>query len=157
MLTCRSILYAPFVPFIVIFCHIIEVSDRDDLSRLEDFVSSLQPICPLSEAIDKLYRLCQVLSAVARLYVEAKTQNQQDQSLVSVGQEFDTYLSALGLAPAMADGGERWSASAPMMGESNVVDNQTMQLGNWFSGNQYMMGLLEEDLDLLTGLPYTTG
>jgi len=27
--------------------------------------------------------------------------------------------------------------------------SQTTQLGNWFSGNQYMMGLLEEDLSLI--------
>lgn len=176
----RSILYAPFVPFIVIFCHIIESSDRADLSRLEDFVLSLHPICPLSEAIDKLYRLCHVLGTIARLYVEAKAQAQvqEDHHLASVGQEFDTYLSALGLAPpvwgsapattAAVDDGE--AAAATMAGpgpgsvfgdaaggvgmgqDSTAAMNQTMQLGNWFSGNQYMMGLLEEDLDIFRGV-----
>lgn len=171
----RSILYAPFIPFIVIFCHIIESSDRTDLARLEDFILSLHPICPLSEAIDKLYRLCHVLGTIARLYVEAKAQDQENHDFVSVGQEFDMCLSALGLAPSFStaasrgvDEGEmRWSASTPFAGpgpvfgdsggvgmgqDSLAAMNQTTQLGNWFSGNQYMMGLLEEDLEIFKGL-----
>lgn len=36
--------------------------------------------------------------------------------------------------------------------DSTAAMNQTMQLGNWFSGNQYMMGLLEEDLDIFRGV-----
>lgn len=180
MICCRSILYAPFAPFIVIFCHVIEGSgtgsEREDLSLLEDFVLSLHPICPLSEAIEKLYRLCHVLVTIARLYVEAKararaketqtqTQEEEDQRLVNVGLEFDTYLSALGLAPGEAGGDLRWQGQNQAMGQgqglgqvqpqfvdSSTAMNQTMQLGNWFSGNQYMMGLLEEDLDIFNGL-----
>lgn len=147
-------------------------------------MSSLHPICPLSEAIDKLYRLCHVLGTIARLYVEAKTQAQyqEDRHLASVGEEFDAYLSALGLAPGLSmaapaavEGGAR--GAGPGVGEpttaftgqgpgpavfgdgtglvsqdSSAAMNQTMQLGNWFSGNQYMMGLLEEDLEIFKGL-----
>ncbi|KAF7163269.1 hypothetical protein CNMCM5623_008290 [Aspergillus felis] len=158
-----SILYSPFVPFIVLFCHVIEASSRDDLGRLEDFVSSLAPICFLSEAITKLHSLCQVLSNVATLYVEARAQAQiqENQDLVSVGQEFDTYLSALGLAPASGVGGSRWNTAASdslaarsMPGVENSMGGQDLpagvipqtQLGSWFSGNQHMMGLLEEDM-----------
>ncbi|KAL4786954.1 hypothetical protein BJX76DRAFT_364450 [Aspergillus varians] len=163
-----SILYSPFVPFIVLFCHIIEVSSWVDLARLEEFVLSLKPNCELSTAIAKLHRLCQVLSNVARLYVEAKDQAlvQEDRALASVGIEFDAYLSALGLAMPTDEGDARW-ATAPstgmgtgntMPGEMNypspamphVTQTQT-QLGNWFSGNQYMMGLLEEDLSMFDG------
>ncbi|OJI88143.1 hypothetical protein ABZX51_009223 [Aspergillus tubingensis] len=158
-----TILYAPFVPFIVIFCHAIALSSWDDLARLEDFVASLQPNCFLSEAISKLYQLCQVLSNVARLYIEAKEQVQvkEDQDLASVGQEFDVYLSALGLAPMSADDNDGAWASAPvpagsapgdargaMEGQYSGPIPQTSQLGNWFSGNQHMMGLLEEDISL---------
>ncbi|RHZ53966.1 putative C6 transcription factor [Aspergillus thermomutatus] len=160
-----SILYSPFVPFIVLFCHVIEVSSRDDLARLEDFVSSLGPNCSLSEAIAKLHSLCQVLSNVAKLYVEARAQAQiqENQDLASVGQEFDTYLSALGLAPASGVGGSRWNPAASdslaarsMPALENSMEGQVLpagiipqtQLGNWFSGNQHMMGLLEEDMSL---------
>ena len=109
-----------------------------------------------------------MLGTIARLYVEAKTQDQKDHDFVSVGQEFDTCLTALGLAPPIMDDGEaRLPASAPMAGPGQVFGdsgtvgmgqdslaamNQTMQLGNWFSGNQYMMGLLEEDLEIFKGL-----
>ncbi|GLA37130.1 hypothetical protein AnigIFM63309_003697 [Aspergillus niger] len=165
-----TILYAPFVPFIVIFCHAIAVSSWDDLARLEDFVASLQPNCFLSEAISKLYQLCQVLSNVARLYIEAKEQVQvkEDQDLASVGQEFDVYLSALGLAPMSADDSYGAWASAPvpagsapgdargtMEGQYSGPIPQTSQLGNWFSGNQHMMGLLEEDISLFDPSSWT--
>ncbi|PKX96580.1 putative C6 transcription factor [Aspergillus novofumigatus IBT 16806] len=160
-----SILFSPFVPFIVIFCHVIETSSRDDLARLEDFVSSLGPNCFLSEAITKLHSLCQVLSNVATLYVEARVQAQiqENQDLASVGQEFDTYLSALGLAPASGVGGFRWNTAASdslaarsMPALENSMEGHDLpagvipqtQLGSWFSGNQHMMGLLEEDMSL---------
>ncbi|KAF7594035.1 hypothetical protein BBP40_010313 [Aspergillus hancockii] len=158
-----TILYSPFVPFIVLFCHVIESSSHSDLERLEEFVKSLQPNCSLSEAIAKMHRLCQVLSNVARLYVEAKssTQTRENEALASVGQEFDTYLTALGLAPAQAEYGDvRWNGPvampAPMIGDvKEGLEGQGPQtgmpqttLGNWYSGNQHMMGLLEEDLSL---------
>lgn len=192
-----TIFYAPFIPFIVLICHILEVpianaptptptppasrsptgdndSDNDnsggvtDLSRLTDFVLSLRPLTAHSETIANLHRLCQVLCSVAKLYVEAKAQAARGQSsssggdevLASVGQEFDVYLSALGLAPpgvgvgfgdsvdsgggAGADGS---GGMSDVMMDGGV--SQTTQLGNWFSGNQYMMGLLEEDLSLI--------
>ncbi|RAL09064.1 putative C6 transcription factor [Aspergillus homomorphus CBS 101889] len=167
-----TVLYAPFVPFVVLFCHTIATSSWEDLNRLEEFVLCVQPNCFLSEAIAKLYRLCQVLSNVARLYIEAKAQAQarEDRNLASVGQEFDVYLSALGLAPAAAhDGDAGWTsvptttAAAAGAGAGAVPGAirsgndghyaeapmpQTDQLGNWFSGNQHMMGLLEEDLSV---------
>ncbi|PIG84026.1 fungal specific transcription factor domain protein [Aspergillus arachidicola] len=158
-----TIMYSPFVPFIVLFCHVIESSSYSDLIRLEDFVNSLQPNCSLSEAIAKMHRLCQVLSNVARLYVEAKAQaqTQENQDLASVGQEFDVYLSALGLAPTQAEAGDvRWNGPVPVPGPipqglAEGAEGQGFQntmppttLGSWFSGNQHMMGLLEEDLSL---------
>ncbi|KAH1425351.1 hypothetical protein KXX57_007454 [Aspergillus fumigatus] len=169
-----SILCSPFVPFIVIFCHVIETSARDDLARLEDFVASLGPNCFLSEAITKLHSLCQVLSNIATLYVEARAQAQlqENQDLASVGQEFDTYLSALGLAPASGVGGFRWTTAVSdsltarsMPGLGNGMEGHDLpagvipqtQLGSWFSGNQHMMGLLEEDMTLWdpATLPYS--
>ncbi|KAB8234773.1 hypothetical protein BDV23DRAFT_30138 [Aspergillus alliaceus] len=158
-----TILYSPFVPFIVLFCHVIESSSYADLTRLEDFVNSLQPNCALSEAIAKMHRLCQVLSNVAKLYVEAKAQaqTQENEALASVGQEFDVYLSALGLAPTQAEAGDpRWNGPTPESGpisgdlregtEGQGFPPAMLQttLGSWFSGNQHMMGLLEEDLSL---------
>lgn len=176
-MTCvhRTILYAPFVPFIVVFCHIIETSNVADLHRLRDFIDSLQPTCSVSEGIEKLHRLFSVLYNVAMLYVEAKSKasQQQDTDMTPIGNEFDVYLSALGFmpvddhagglhagaagagpsagapltaSPTSASGGG--SGDGPRFGHANAMagQQQTSQLGDWFSGNRYMMGLLEEDL-----------
>ncbi|KAJ5365791.1 transcriptional regulator family: Fungal Specific TF [Penicillium concentricum] len=180
----RGILLSPFVPFIVIFCNIITTSNADDLSLLEEFIASLQPLCAFSQSIDRLHTLCSVFGTVARLYFEANTRTQtaadQDQNLAEVGQEFDVYLSALGLAPPthmnppnsgtypMGNSQGYFQADNPAMhvspaelsqhhvggfsapADSSQVQGQgsgtAAQLGNWFWGNQYMMGLLEEDL-----------
>ncbi|KAE8348322.1 hypothetical protein BDV28DRAFT_143800 [Aspergillus coremiiformis] len=156
-----TILYSPFVPFIVLFCHVIESSSYSDFTRLEDFVNSLQANCSLSQAIAKLHRLCQALSNVAKLYIEAKAQaqTQENEDLASVGQEFDVYLSALGLAPTQTDAGEvRWHGPTPepisgklregTEGQGFPAAMSQTTLGSWFSWNQHMMGLLEEDLSL---------
>ncbi|KAJ5689226.1 hypothetical protein N7462_003618, partial [Penicillium macrosclerotiorum] len=171
-----AIFLSPFVPFIVIFCHVITTSDNEDLTRLEDFVASLHPLCRFSQSIDRLHTLCSVLSTVARLYVEARAKDKsgEGQGIASVGQEFDVYLSALGLAPGsvmtnsqgyfqpdlpiISTGDSAPSlqttgfsapgapSQAPAQDMSLAEMSQAAQLGNWYSGNQYMMGLLEEDL-----------
>lgn len=172
----RTILYAPFVPFIVIFCHIIETSDVTDLHRLRNFIDSLQPTCAVSEGIEKLHRLFSVLYNVAMLYVEAKSKsgggahNNQDMDMAPIGNEFDVYLSALGFmpvdepvgsgagalppaaaplaSPTSADGNGRFGPGtmALQQQQQQQQQQQANQLGDWFSGNRYMMGLLEEDL-----------
>ena len=137
-------------------------------------------------------------SAAANASGQSEESESENQVLASVGMEFDTYLSALGLAPppqqqqqampsssfgvvggadgtgagpwntgtvAGAGAGGYAAAAAPdtamgsgpgpdegMEASTNPIDvsqSQTAQLGNWFSGNQYMMGLLEEDLSLI--------
>ncbi|KAI1137536.1 fungal-specific transcription factor domain-containing protein [Hypoxylon sp. FL0543] len=130
-----TILYAPFIPFIVIFCLVIETSSADDLQRLADFVQSLEAAVDLSHSIGKLHQLCQVLYNVAQLYIEAKAQQPVDRDMGPVGNEFNMYLSQLGFMPVDES-----------MGNFDVSMAQTTQLGDWFSGNNYVMGLLEEDL-----------
>lgn len=134
----RTILYAPFIPFIVIFCLVIETSSAEDLGRLAGFVQSLEATSPLSHSIFKLHQLCQVLYNIAQLYIEAKAQQPVDQDMVPVGNEFNMYLSQLGFMPTDQTMGDFELGSGSM--------TQTSQLGDWFSGNSYMMGLLEEDL-----------
>ncbi|KOS37941.1 hypothetical protein ACN38_g11255 [Penicillium nordicum] len=177
-----GVLISPFVPFIVIFCNVITTSNGDDLALLEEFIASLQPLTTFSQSIERLHTLCSVLGTVARLYFEANTRTQaaaDQENLIEVGQEFDVYLSALGLAPPthmnplnsdnsqMVNSQGYSQAENPAMhissaelsqhvgGFSAPVDSTqatgqdlgtAAQLGNWFWGNQYMMGLLEEDL-----------
>lgn len=95
-----TIFYTPFIPFIVIFCHVIETTDQTDLDRLHSFVASLEPVSQLSEPAARMQRLFQVLYNVALKYVEVKTSREQQ----SVGRELDTYLNALGYGPAPSYG-----------------------------------------------------
>ncbi|KAK4164052.1 putative transcriptional regulatory protein [Cladorrhinum sp. PSN259] len=68
-----TILMAPFVPFIVLFCQVIETRDKQDLARLQAFVASLQIEASVTEAVDRLRRLFQILYSVALRYVESQT------------------------------------------------------------------------------------
>ncbi|KAK7425778.1 hypothetical protein QQZ08_007754 [Neonectria magnoliae] len=124
-----AILYAPFVPFIVIFCHVIKWPNEADMQRLRDFIHSLQSSCATSEAITKLHQLCDVLYNVASSYIEAKAQQQT----AAMGDDFDMYLSALGFAPLEHD---------------EVLDSaaQSSEIEDWYSGNRHMMELLEQGL-----------
>ncbi|KAG7102398.1 hypothetical protein HYQ44_018208 [Verticillium longisporum] len=136
-----AILLTPFAPFFVLFCHVIETSSAEDLKRLYEFADSLGGASPISEPVQKLHRLCQVLYNVALTYVEAKAQ-QPAANQAPINEEFDMYLSALGFPPnellAPGTGVEAGAAAQTAV--------QSEQLANWFSGNQQMMGLLEEDL-----------
>ncbi|KAK5999118.1 hypothetical protein PT974_01507 [Cladobotryum mycophilum] len=137
-----NLLSTPFAPFFVLFCYVIETSSQEDLKVLQDFVDSLEAARSLSEPVDKLYRLCQVMCDVAVVYMEAKSQQQNDQNSTAIGDEFDMYLSQLGFMPiedqSMANTGD---GNAPIQGSAQIA-----QYADWFSGSRNMMGLLEEDL-----------
>ncbi|KAL6900133.1 hypothetical protein GGI43DRAFT_58953 [Trichoderma evansii] len=139
-----NLLLTPFAPFFVLFCYVIETSSYADLKVLQDFVDSLEVAKGLSEPIDKLYLLCKVMLDIAKLYVEAKTQQQQDENSIPIGDEFDMYLSQLGFIPnedqVMANASTN-DAGAPVQGSGQVS-----QLADWFFGSRNMIGLLEEDL-----------
>jgi hypothetical protein len=187
----RTILYAPFIPFIVIFCYVIETLDPDDLGRLRSFSAGLEDLREVSEPINKLHRMCNAVSNVATMYVETKratTQTQaypriggggdgggdlvgsgggggggemQDQTMYPAGMEFDMYLRDLGLMPGPNGGGSGAGGGVPgdgqmagVVGEGGQVPVvsggveafHSAQLGDWFSGNLSMMGMLERDL-----------
>lgn len=127
----------------MLFCHVIESSSPEDMDRLRAFVESLVPACPLSEQVERLHRLCHVLYTVATLYVEAKSQQQFDQSFVPISNEFDMYLSALGLIPI---GSQDTDAA-----QGQQVGGLMSNLGEWFSGNRQMMDLLERDMPQFDG------
>ncbi|KAL2257532.1 hypothetical protein VTK26DRAFT_9511 [Humicola hyalothermophila] len=179
-----NIIYIPFFPVIVLFCHIVETSDDgDDLARLAAFVDSLQPVCAASESVAKLHRVCQVLHNVASLCVRARAQRLRDplgqhgQDMAMVGNNIDMYLSQLGFMPPPppqpqpqpqqqqqqqfggGGGGAGHGQPSPMVGATAQMGGEgdgmagaefgagyANELGNWFSGNTHILGLLEEDL-----------
>ncbi len=99
----RTILYSPFLPFIVVFCHVIEVGDLDDLSRLEAFVRSLETAKQHSDATAKMYHQCKALYDAALRYVEmTASRGWQPQS--NSFDEFDTFIQTFGMSPLGALG-----------------------------------------------------
>ncbi|KAL2140329.1 hypothetical protein VTI28DRAFT_3973 [Corynascus sepedonium] len=157
-----NIIYVPFTPVIILFCHIVETSDEEDLRRLADFTDSLQPVCAASEAVAKFHRICQVLHNVASLCIRAKAQRRQnphdrDHDMAMVGDNIDMYLSQLGFMPQFGGAGNPLAGGAAsgqfggsdggdMPGVGFAAASQASELGNWFSGNTHILGLLEEDL-----------
>lgn len=110
----------------------------------------------MSLGIEKLHRLCKALHNIAALYVKAKGQQQQDQELSMVGNDFDIYLSQLGfISPRHAD--ENTATDGAMGSVSDPDGSQPFRLGDWFSGNLSVMDLMEEDfLNFDSDLPSIT-
>ena len=145
----------PFAPFFVLLCYVIDTSEVSDLKLLEDFVESLVPAIPWSESSQKLYRLGQVMCRIARYYVEAKQQQGANESMRPIGDEFEMYLGELGfmsvdqMAPpldASVEPSGHFDQQAPELGPAHLAD--------WFSSNQNMLGLMEEDLQEIDSIPW---
>lgn len=92
------ILLAPFMPFLILFCNIIETSDSSDLDRLRQLVDGLQSMAqsPRSSARSKQLRILKALYDVAAKYVEAKAKGQSGDmsSDPFTGLEMGTYLNS---------------------------------------------------------------
>lgn len=157
-------MYSPFIPFIVIFCHVIKTQDGEDLARLHAFNASIQTAPTVSEAAGKVYRLFQVLYSVALRYVEFRTTTPQPEQM-EASAEMDAYLSALGF-PATAPGVQDQEANFmnPTFGQGAVnsemlapgaveaartgspmayLGNGAAQLDDWLYSNSQMIGILQ--------------
>lgn len=128
----------------------METSNLEDLERLANFVYGLQPVCAVSEPVGKLHRVSQVLLNVANLCIKTRTERQQNphnQDMTMAEHNIDMYLNQLGFMPQYVP-----QQTTPLYGNSQVPvaadfdANQAVQLGNWFSGNTHILGLLEEGL-----------
>ncbi|KAJ4186478.1 hypothetical protein NW755_007773 [Fusarium falciforme] len=144
----RNLMLAPFAPFFVLFCHIVETLSGDDLGMLQEFVASLDLLRDASETAEKLCRIFQVFRDVAMVYVEAKSQRRDDQNDVPMGNQLDAYLSQLGFMPM--EGQSMPQAVSPTTGDvlmpPGIGGGPTAQMEDWFLGSRSMFGLLEEDL-----------
>ncbi|CAJ0544667.1 Ff.00g037310.m01.CDS01 [Fusarium sp. VM40] len=143
-----NLVLTPFAPFFVLFCYVVETMSAKDLSLLREFSASIEETSDASETMQKLSRLCNLMSNVAALYVEAKSQQQEDHAMVPIGDEFDVYLSQLGFMPVMdpnmnTAGGDNNGAFAE--------NSQVAQMADWMSGSRNLLGLLEQDISQLGG------
>ncbi|KAL4821400.1 hypothetical protein BDW67DRAFT_150686 [Aspergillus spinulosporus] len=153
-----SILFVPFVPFIVLFCHVIETGSLQDLSQMQAFVTSMESVCPHSPAIAKHHHLFQVFCTVARRYCDIMSIATSSEEQLRLRMEVDAQLCAFGLQSQLPAG-----ISDPILGkrmpslgaDTNCPDgnigNGTIDaadgfnLGDWFSFSQNIVGLLDRD------------
>ncbi|KAM0280065.1 hypothetical protein ACHAQH_004261 [Verticillium albo-atrum] len=164
-----TLLFAPFIPFIVIFCQVIETQDQEDLARLHAFITSIKNAPTVSDAAARMHRLFQVLYSVALRYVEFRVSTPPAQQ-AQANAEMNTYLAQLGFPATAGDSSMAAGAGAELGGQqtqqpatafdggfSGGMGDATMQganpmmwMGNtaqledWFYSNQQMMGLLQE-------------
>lgn len=92
----RTLLFSPFIPFIVIFCQVLETHDRTDLDRLGAFVDSIKSAPGVSDAAQMMHGLSQSLYLVALEYLklsESESLSEDMQACV----ETEMCLAALGL------------------------------------------------------------
>ncbi|KAK2734419.1 fungal specific transcription factor domain-containing protein [Colletotrichum kahawae] len=165
-----TLLFAPFVPYIVMFCHVIETQDRTDLGRLGEFSDSIQTAAQVSEAAFKAYHLFHTLRGIAVRYVEVCAASVQE-GHGGAGPEMDWFLEALGIAPPGQENGDQqrpmndvpWfgTGMADIAGAEGVRDNNGTQrrpsatqplarvgneveLESWFQNNEAVMDFLRD-------------
>ncbi|KAJ5005264.1 hypothetical protein K4K48_007712 [Colletotrichum sp. SAR 10_66] len=156
----ETIMFAPFIPFIVLFCQVIETQDQQDLARLHGFILFLQEANTLSDAAHKMHRLFQVLYSVALRFVEFRTSTPQAQQ-TQASAEMDAYLAALGFPAKGGNGGNQqvqqqqqhqqhqqhqmdFSQNATQASQMAGGTVMSAQLEDFLYSNQAMMDLLQE-------------
>lgn len=151
----RALLQSPFVPFIVLFCHIIDTRNEEDLVRLGGLVGNLQSTTSdsFSKSVVKELRLFKVLYDVARSYVNLKadaapTAQAADPQTRVRGDEFSLFSEPPGVQaaalefPNMGTGAETEHLMQPPQRQSPHVDvgrGATDQQGDtiWPPGNPF--------------------
>ncbi|TEA19158.1 putative transcriptional regulatory protein [Colletotrichum sidae] len=167
-----ALLQSPFVPFIVLFCHIIETLNESDLALLGSLVEILQSASAdsFSMGVIKEIRLFKVLYDVACKYVTLKSNGQeadtdpwadaaslfmpppiQPVASPAIGQGLSQTIFA---GPGQSDFGSgttftnnpAWQpGDFGITGELGMeVDPQGTQFGNWLYLNNQMMRVLED-------------
>ncbi|OTB18177.1 hypothetical protein K445DRAFT_314986 [Daldinia sp. EC12] len=156
-----TILFSPFIPFIVLFCCVLETGDEEDLARMKAFVDSIESAREQSSLIAKHYSLFQGFYSVAVRYNELKSAStpvQREQEELRL--EMDSFLSELGfqtqMGPAAASGTQDMGPERPLgatLGGGVQPDaskgyqdvEQALRLPRWYTMNQQMIGLLGND------------
>lgn len=138
----RAILHVPFVPFSILFGRVVQFSDLDDLDRLGRFAQSLKPDYTSDAEVSAThpYRLYDLLYKTARLYVESG-----QKAATTVSSSEATIVNGLGtpqeVHAAHTEYVNELGDFDPMFGG---FDTSTLDLGEWFQGNQQLFHLLDE-------------
>ncbi|KAL6915323.1 hypothetical protein FSST1_006818 [Fusarium sambucinum] len=159
-----AILHSPFVPFTVVFCHIIETCDKHDIDLLESVIEALKSATDSvpSSGVRKEYHLFKALYDAACSYIEARLSkahlgfhtwantsipatvlspaNQQPVIMTPVS-NLESSEAAAGLS---MDGTAEWMSQSFDVPSAADFDQYGAQLGNWLHMNSQMIRALED-------------
>lgn len=161
----RSMLHSPFVPFTILFCHIIESSSEDDLQALGAFLERGEGTTYTSRhaSTRNQLRLFQELYNVAVRYTKIKKASSTDEAGFTGidGQDFTTQqagsLSGEFGADAIDFGAASSAFQPPVTMETHSqqqaadfaaslglqADSSGSGLASWFASNQQLMRMME--------------
>lgn len=160
----------PFIPFIVVFCRVVETSDADNLDNLGSVIEALQlaPLDRLPAAYGKQLRLFKLMYDVAWRIIEARRKTMMTtsasegagvgaaevvssklmspQQVNNIGQGGSTARHDMtgvdgSLLPVETNGGADLMDIEAFM---PFLETDGLDLGGWFNQNQQMMRLIED-------------
>jgi hypothetical protein len=134
----RATLHTPFIPFSILFTQAVQLLDRTDLARIERFAASLKPESDVPASPTHPYRIYELLSRTARLYVESHTQSLPGQSALT--QILPVSLSDFDLSNLEMGTGSTANNAL------DVEDHEIDGLSDWYYSNQQIMNLMDEDV-----------
>ncbi|PCD26305.1 hypothetical protein AU210_012735 [Fusarium oxysporum f. sp. radicis-cucumerinum] len=151
--------FSPFIPFIVLVCHVIEHCDKGDLERLHDYITSMESNSVLVEAAGRMHPLFKALYEVALRYVECSPsshdptyaeRNPMLDHLTSLSFPFSGQVNPsewnLGISSqsVQAGGSSGMLAQEPESMYSEVWSSNTDALEQWLGESQHIMDMFEE-------------
>ncbi|KIW65216.1 hypothetical protein PV04_07494 [Phialophora macrospora] len=71
-----TLLWCPFIPYIVLVGTVIADRNVDDLALLEQCVHTLHGAAQLSASVSKLYRACRIFYQIAKIYLNRPTESE---------------------------------------------------------------------------------
>lgn len=156
-----TILFSPFIPFIILFCQVIETRNQSDLVLMQGFVTSIQKAPAVSEGASKIHHLFQTLYNVACHYIDL-SQSQVQLNNVHANVQMNAHLTALGFMPRDADQDPN-TLLDPILGCPQALPGQLTQnafmspgsaqgtagptsilwmLDDWYSSNPALMSMV---------------
>ncbi|KAM0235580.1 hypothetical protein ACHAP5_009705 [Fusarium lateritium] len=160
------LIHSPFVPFIVVFCHIIETCDKNGLNLLESVIKTLHSATNsvLSSGARKEFHLFKALYDAARNYLEVRSRQVDmdfgscENTSVSThmpppSHQLSTLVTPMSNPPSSEalmstslDETAEWITSHFEVpgGTSTEIDPYGTQLGNWLHMNNQITRALED-------------
>lgn len=155
---------SPFIPFIVVFCHIIETGNRKDLDLLASVIETLESATHSipSSGVRKEYRLFKALYDAACSYIEARLSTvdfripsvanaSSSSAILSPAHQQPVTLTPLSNLQSSQmntrislDEAAQWTLDSFEMPNEVEVDQYGAQLGNWLHMNNQITKALED-------------